>query len=134
MEKQRAIATAGAAAKAKVGRNMVDVVIEEVLGEGRYRVRSTGSGKVFESTRVELPEPVKKKGLSLVGAALEILGDGRPRTASALAREALARGLWNAGKGKTPALTLYSAIVREIASSPNPRFRRTGGRGCFSAV
>ena len=135
MSEQNAKAVVGTAAKAKVGRNMVDVVIEEDLGGGRYRVRSVGSGKTFESGRVEIPAPAPKpKKVSLVGAALEILGDGKPRTAAELAREAQERGLWQAGKGKTPSLTLYSAIVREIASSPNPRFRRAEGRGCFSAA
>ena len=135
MSEQNAKVAAGTAAKAKVGRNMVEVVIEEDLGGGRYRVRSVGSGKTFESNRVEVPAPVAKpKKTSLVGAALEILGDGKPRTAAELAREAQERGLWQAGRGKTPALTLYSAIVREITSSEHPRFRRAEGRGRFSAA
>ena len=47
-------------------------------------------------------------------------------------KEALAKGLWQTS-GKTPAATLYAAIIREIANKGDKaRFRKTD-RGLFEA-
>ncbi|MPM59039.1 hypothetical protein SDC9_105877 [bioreactor metagenome] len=44
---------------------------------------------------------------------------------------AIAKGYWKQGAGKTPAQTLYAAILREIKTS-NDRFKRSdvGGKFC----
>ncbi len=48
----------------------------------------------------------------------------------AIVEKVLAKGLWQT-KGKTPAATLYAAIIREIAAKgKGARFRKTD-RGMF---
>jgi len=45
----------------------------------------------------------------------------------------LAKGMWTTG-GKTPAATIYSAMLREIDAKPGEsRFTKTG-RGLFAAA
>jgi hypothetical protein len=51
----------------------------------------------------------------------------------AISRKIAAKGLWASPAGKTPHATLYSAILREIATKGNDaRFRKTD-RGLFAA-
>jgi hypothetical protein len=45
-----------------------------------------------------------------------------------------AKGYWTSPKGKTPAATLYAALVRHIAvQGEEARFQKTG-RGTFAAA
>jgi len=65
------------------------------------------------------PEGVAKRGkpkrTSLLDAAAAVLSDtGEALGTGELVERAVARGLWTPGAGKTPAATLYSAIIREI--------------------
>ena len=73
------------------------------------------------------------KAMSLVDAAVSILsqGSGDPMGCKDLVAEAVNRGLWTPRTGKTPASTLYAAILREIAAKGDKsRFVKTE-RGRF---
>ena len=72
--------------------------------------------------------------MSLVDAAVSILsqGTGDPMGCKELVAEAVNRGLWAPRTGKTPASTLYAAILREIATKGDKsRFVKTE-RGKFA--
>jgi len=72
--------------------------------------------------------------MSLVDAAVSILsqGSGDPMGCKDLVAEAVNRGLWAPRTGKTPASTLYAAILREIATKGDKsRFVKTE-RGKFA--
>ena len=73
------------------------------------------------------------KAMSLVDAAVAVLsqGSGDPMGCKDLVAEAVNRGLWAPRTGKTPASTLYAAILREIAAKGDKsRFVKTE-RGRF---
>ena len=67
-------------------------------------------------------------------AAAKVLGEaGEPMSCKAITERMLAQGLWQT-KGKTPAATIYAAIIREIAAKGDKaRFRKTD-RGKFALV
>jgi len=137
---------------AKVGRNEVEAVIVEINGDN-IMARSHKSGKTFRVATIlkisaipqddlapgKTPEAAgteapKEKKLSLFSAAVRVLenapGD-KSCSAGELVREVVAQGLWTPGKGKTPDLTLYAAILRDIATKEFPRIVRAEQRGKF---
>ena len=58
---------------------------------------------------------------------------GKPMNTKAMVEKMLADGLWKTG-GKTPAATIYAAILREVrAKGKDARFRKTD-RGLFEAT
>ena len=74
--------------------------------------------------------------MSLVDAAVSILsqGSGDPMGCKDPVAEAVNRGLWAPRTGKTPASTLYAAILREIATKGDKsRFIKTE-RGRFALM
>ena len=74
-------------------------------------------------------KPRKPSGLD---AAAKVLKDaGEPMRCKDMVEKMLAKGLWQTG-GKTPAATIYAAILREIqAKGGEARFRKTD-RGLFT--
>jgi len=78
----------------------------------------------------------KPKKLSALDAAAQVLaGKGEPMTAPELIAAMAEQKLWSSPNGKTPAATLYAAILREITTKgkesrftrPEPgKFARTG--------
>jgi len=83
-------------------------------------------GKPKEAT------PAKKGGkMSGLDAAAKILADsGKPMNCADIVEAARTKGLWSTG-GKTPAATIYAAIIREIAAKKKEaRFIKTE-RGMF---
>jgi hypothetical protein len=75
--------------------------------------------------------PTKLSGLE---AAAQVLRDaGEPLDVQTLIARILERGLWTTG-GKTPAATIYSAMIREIkAKGSSSRFQKVD-RGRFTAA
>ena len=72
--------------------------------------------------------------MSLLEAAAHLLslGTGDPMRCKDIVDLARARGLWSPRDGKTPANTLYAAILREISKKGHgSRFRKIG-RGRFA--
>ena len=82
--------------------------------------------------KVKAPKEPKLKKPSGLDAAAQVLKDkGEPMSCKDIMETMLAKGLWTTN-GKTPAATLYSAILREIDGKPGEsRFVKTG-RGLFS--
>jgi hypothetical protein len=78
------------------------------------------------------PATPKAKKTSGLAAAAQVLGDaGQPMNAKAMVETMLAKGMWQTN-GKTPASTIYAAIIREIATKgKDARFRKTD-RGLFA--
>jgi hypothetical protein len=91
------------------------------------------------------PEPAKKrrarttkaaevaeKKLSALDAAAKVLGEqGKPMSCQALIGAMAGNGYWTSPGGKTPAATLYSAMLREIDTKGDAaRFVKVG-RGQF---
>ena len=75
------------------------------------------------------PKGERKPGL--VTLAAEVLAEAKtPMDCKTIVEKVLAKGTWTTG-GKTPAATLYSAIIREIAKAGDKaRFRKVD-RGQF---
>ena len=70
--------------------------------------------------------------LSALDAAARVLGETkRPMSCSEMIEAMAAKGYWSSPAGKTPAATLYSAILRELtAKGTRARFRKVE-RGRF---
>jgi hypothetical protein len=76
----------------------------------------------------------KKEGMSGLDAAAKVLAEaGAPMNCKAMVDAMLAKGYWKTD-GKTPAATLYSAIIREVAAKgKDARFCKVE-RGQFELV
>jgi hypothetical protein len=74
----------------------------------------------------------KAKKMSGLDAAANVLADAKaPMNAKAMVETMLAKGMWKTG-GKTPAATIYAAVLREIqAKGTKARFKKTD-RGLFA--
>jgi hypothetical protein len=77
-------------------------------------------------------KPAKERRPSGLDAAAQVLkAKGEPMTCGAMVDAMLARKLWSTD-GKTPAATIYSAILRECArKGDKSRFKKTD-RGLFA--
>jgi hypothetical protein len=75
----------------------------------------------------------KEKKRSALDAAAKVLAEeGRAMTCQEMIEAMAAKGYWTSPGGKTPAATLYSAILREVATKgTNARFVKTQ-RGQFA--
>ena len=72
------------------------------------------------------------KGTSALDAAARVLAEaGKPLNCQEMIAAMAAKGYWTSPGGKTPAATLYSAILRELKTKKSEaRFRKTE-RGKF---
>ncbi len=75
----------------------------------------------------------KAKPLSLMNAAAIVLkACDRPLSCKEIVAKAIETDVWRPKAGKTPANTLYSSILREIAKKGDKsRFRKSDQRGKF---
>jgi len=74
------------------------------------------------------------KRMGLVSAAIRVLQDtgNEPMSCPDMVKQATERGYWQPRAGKTPASTLYAAILREVRDKgETSRFRKTD-RGRFA--
>jgi hypothetical protein len=81
-----------------------------------------------------LPDPATRaKKLSALDAAFQVLGEsGQAMSCPELIATMAARGYWSSPKGRTPAATLYSALLRELQTKGDQaRFCKTH-RGKFA--
>lgn len=74
-----------------------------------------------------------EKRLSAIAAAAKVLGEtNEPLNAKQMIDAIAAKGYWTSPGGKTPHATLYSALLREIATKgKESRFKKTD-RGHFT--
>ena len=77
----------------------------------------------------------KPKKLSALDAAAKVLGEtGEAMSCKEMIDTMAAKGYWTSPGGKTPAATLYAAILRETkAKGKDARFQKTD-RGKFALV
>ena len=77
-------------------------------------------------------EAIQKK-CSCLDAAAAVLKDSTvPMNAKDIIAKAAEKGLWTSGAGKTPHMTLFSGIIREIEKKgADSRFRKID-RGLFA--
>ena len=71
-----------------------------------------------------------KRASGLDAAALVLADAGGPLNCKAIVEQMLTKGLWQTG-GKTPAATIYAAIIREIAAKGDAARFRKADRGKF---
>src|SRR5262249_52975684 len=73
------------------------------------------------------------KGMSCLDAAAKVLGETKvPMTTKEMIEAMLTMDYWKPKTGKTPAATLYAAILREIQNKgAQARFKKTD-RGLFA--
>lgn len=108
------------------------------LGEGRSpRVAkkpakaSKGSPKARKADTGERHGKVAKRSSGLDAAAKVLAEAGEPMSCKTIVDRMITKGLWQT-KGKTPAATIYAAIIREIAAKgEKARFRKVA-RGKFT--
>jgi hypothetical protein len=93
--------------------------------------RANVGGKGGKAARA--PKEPKEKRLSALDAAAKVLASAKePMNTKALIAEMEKKGLWKSPGGKTPAATLYAAIIREIGlKKREARFVKTE-RGLFT--
>jgi hypothetical protein len=106
----------------------------EVAAEAQQAQTAAESNKAPKEKKAKQPQEPKTKKVSGLDAAFNVLvAKGEPMTCKAIVDEMLTKGLWSTN-GKTPAATIYSAMLREIDGKPaESRFAKTG-RGLFAAV
>ena len=109
--------------------------------------KKAGKTKTSKATKAAKPTPAKKakakaastngdakgKKLSAIDAAAKLLAATKgPMNCKELIDAMGSKGLWTSPGGKTPAATLYSALLREInAKGKDARFKKTE-RGKFA--
>src|SRR5579872_2691446 len=78
-------------------------------------------------------KPAKTDGkLSCLDAAAKVLGEAKePMNTKEMIETMAAKKYWTSPGGKTPAATLYSAILRELGKGKESRFKKTE-RGKFA--
>ena len=89
--------------------------------------------KADKPKRSRAKKEPKEKRMSGLDAAAKVLAEsGEPMTAKEMIEAAESKGYWKSPGGKTPHATVYSAIIREIATKAGEaRFRKTD-RGRFA--
>jgi hypothetical protein len=99
----------------------------------RKRLRAEKTAKRKTRTANEGPDDGTEKKLSALDAAARVLAEtGRPMNCQEMIDAMAAKGYWTSPGGKTPAATLYSAILRELTNKgAGARFVKTE-RGTFA--
>ena len=92
------------------------------------------AGGATKAKKAKAPKEAKEKKLSAIDAAAQVLAASKePMNAKEMIEAMAAKGLWTSPGGKTPHATLYSAIIREVATKgKESRFVKTE-RGKFAA-
>jgi hypothetical protein len=112
------------------------------------KTTKTAAAKTRKTTQAAKPAVAKKgkakgtatngeaqpKKLSQLDAAAKVLTESRePMNCKRMVEEMTTKGYWTSPGGKTPHATLYSAILREIATKGREaRFKKTE-RGHFAS-
>ena len=84
--------------------------------------------------KAKSPTEAKEKKLSAIDAAAQVLAASKePMNTKQMIEQMAAKGLWTSPGGKTPHATLYSAIIREIATKGKESRFVKKDRGQFAA-
>ena len=95
-------------------------------------LKPTKAAQGSKAKTPKAPKAEKPKKTSGLDAAAQVLTDaGQPMRCKDMVETMLAKGLWKTD-GKTPAATIYAAILREIQTKgTEARFKKTD-RGLFT--
>ncbi len=95
---------------------------------------TAAAGEAKPTKAGKAPGEKKDKRVSCIDAAAQVLSASKtPLNTKEMIEAMGAQGLWTSPGGKTPAATLYSAILREITTKgSDSRFTKTE-RGKFAA-
>jgi hypothetical protein len=117
------------AAKVAALRKEVAETVNKPDPELDAAVKAAEEGRKAKKAKADKPKGERKP--SLLTLAADVLKDAKaPMDCKAIVEKVLAKGTWQT-KGKTPAATLYAAIIREIAAKgKDARFHKTN-RGMF---
>ena len=104
------------------------------VGPGaKTRIKPTHDATPARKRPTREPGATSRRPSGLDAAAKVLADAGEPLNTKTMVERMLAKGLWKTG-GKTPAATIYAAIIREIAvKGSKARFRKTE-RGKFELV
>jgi hypothetical protein len=93
------------------------------------------NGKPKKTRKKSAETEAKAKKLSALDAAAKVLAEtGKPMSCREMIEAMAAKGYWSSPGGKTPASTLYSAILKEISTKgKESRFKKTD-RGRFACT
>ena len=84
--------------------------------------------------KTKAPKEANAKKLSAIDAAAQVLAASKePMNAKEMIEAMAAKGSWTSPGGKTPHATLYSAIIREIATKGKESRFVKKDRGQFAA-
>jgi len=100
------------------------------LASGATPAPAAGEMKPAKTKKVKEP---KAKKVSAIDAAAQVLAASKePMNCMALVEAMATQGLWESPGGKTPSATLYSAIIREIATKGGESRFVKKDRGMFA--
>jgi hypothetical protein len=98
---------------------------------GTRRKKAAQTSVKGEHAKGEPAQPKQKK-LSALDAAAKVLQEaGRPLNCPDLIAAMAAKGYWSSPAGKTPASTLYAALLREIKTKGKQARFQKAARGQF---
>jgi len=130
-EKEEALAKAKADKAARVAAYRKEVAdkVAKPDSENDAAIKAAKEGLRAKKAKAGKAKGGRKPGILTL--AVDVLKDAKaPMDCKAVVEKVLAKGLWQT-KGKTPAATLYAAIIREIAAKgKEARFHKTD-RGMF---
>jgi hypothetical protein len=95
--------------------------------------KTSQNGKPKKTRKKSAETEAKAKNLSALDAAAKVLAEtGQPMSCKEMIEAMAAKGYWSSPGGKTPASTLYSALLKEITTKgKESRFQKTD-RGRFA--
>jgi hypothetical protein len=126
------VGDAKAAKAAEVEAWRKDVAAKVATPDAEHDATVKAAKESHRAKKAAKPKGERKPGL-LTLAAEVLAGAKEPMGCQAIVDKVLAKGDWKT-KGKTPAATLYAAIIREIsAKGKDARFVKTG-KNLFEAV
>jgi len=103
--------------------------------------RKPATAKKAPAKPATTKKPVAKKAtaksgdkkMSALDAAAKVLGESKdPLNAKTMIEQMSAKGYWTSPGGKTPASTLYAAIIREIQTKGKEARFAKADRGLFA--
>jgi hypothetical protein len=107
--------------------------VEAEAGAQATNMQTKTGAQAKSKKRAAAKEPAPPKRLSALDAAAQVLSEaGQPMNCQEMIAAMTAKGYWTSPAGKTPAATLYSALLREIKTKGDQaRFQKTD-RGKFA--
>ena len=116
--------------KKKQSKTKQSISSTKVRHSAKKSVKANGKATVAKKRDTAKRRGNSGKRPSGLDAAAKVLAEAaEPLNAKEIVERMLAKGLWKTN-GKTPAATIYAAIIREIAKGDPSRFRKVE-RGKF---